>query len=313
MSLINSLFNLLRFNRKNWKAVLLCIFAATVFWFFNALNKSYSTNIKFPITFDYNQENYIAVRPLPNELNINVSGIGWNLFRRSLGLKVPPLVIPLERPSETKKIVGSTLPPLFSNQVDGYQINFVLTDTLYVALEPKSRRKVALKIDVPSILLKKGYIISSDPLIDPDTIEIEGPWKLLTGMVDPVYLKLSQRNIDEDFKDDVEVSFLNSELISRNPPTVQVRFKVEKLIQVNDSVRLELVNMPRGAWPAIGNSVPCIFGIPESLMGSYRKEEVKAVVDLKGFVKGKRKFYPIVEGLPPFSKVLKADSVIVKF
>jgi hypothetical protein len=312
MSLINSLFNLLRFNRKNWKAVILCIFAATVFWFFNALNKNYSTNIDFPIVFDYNHENYIPLGSLPQKVTINVTGIGWSLFRRSVGIKNTPLTIPLERPSETRKIVGSTLPALFSNQVDGYQINFVLTDTLRLVLEPKTRRRVTLELDVPSILIRKGYGIVSKPVIQPDTIEIEGPWRLLNEMDSPVELKLPQRNIDEDFKEDVEVSFLNQELINRNPPTVQVSFKVEKLIQVKDSVRLELVNLPKGSWPAIGNSVPCIFAIPESKADNYDVTKVKAVIDLKDFQKGSQKFYPTIVGLPEYSNVLKADSVIVK-
>lgn len=312
MSLINSLFNLLRFNRKNWKAVILCLFAATVFWFFNALNKNYSTNIDFPIVFDYNQENYIPVGNLPEKVTINVSGIGWNLFRRSIGIKNTPLVIPLERPSETRKIVGSTLPALFSNQVDGYQINFVLTDTLRLTLEPKTRRRVTLHLDLPSILIRRGYAIVSKPVIQPDTIEIEGPLRLLSQMNTPVELKLTQRNIDDDFREDVEVTFLNQELIRRNPPTVQVSFKVEKLIQVKDSVRLELVNMPKGTWPAIGNSVPCVFAIPESTLNAYASDNVKAVIDLKEFEKGEAKFYPSIVGLPQYAHVVKADSVIVK-
>src|SRR6187431_968935 len=117
MSFLRSIFNLLRFNRKNWKAVVLCVFAATIFWFFNALNKNYTTNITFPLAFDYNSENYVAIRPLPEAVRINVTGMGWDLFRRSLGLKIPPLVIPLERPSQINRIVGSTLPALFANQL----------------------------------------------------------------------------------------------------------------------------------------------------------------------------------------------------
>lgn len=313
MSVINSIFNLLRFNRKNWKAVLLCIFAATIFWIFNALNKSYSTNISFPVSFDYNQENYIPVRKLPSEVAINVTGIGWNLFRRSLGIRVTPLVIPLERPSETKKIVGSTLPALFSNQLDGYQINFVLTDTLRIALEPRSRKRVGLKVHLPSILLKKGYAITSEPEVTPDSISIEGPWRLLEELDEPVFIKPTERNIDEDFNSDVEVVFVNNELVKRDPPTVQVKFKVEKLIQVKDSVMLQLINVPHGALPAIGTLVPCAFAIPESAMETFNPRDVRAVVDLKGLQKGSRKFYPTFEGLPKYSKVLSADSVIVKF
>src|SRR6478609_9977380 len=121
--------------------------AATVFWFFNALNKNYSTNISFPLAFEYNQENYVPVTQLPSTVRLNVSGLGWDLLRKSSGLKVPPLTIPLERPTEIRKIVGSTLPALLSTQLEGFQINFVLTDTLRVDIDEKVKKKFGVTID----------------------------------------------------------------------------------------------------------------------------------------------------------------------
>ncbi len=209
MRFIQSIFNLLRFNRRNWKAVALCIFAATVFWFFNALNKNYTTNINLPLAFDYDHENYIPVRPLPEIVRFNVTGVGWNLFRRSAGLKVLPLVVPLPQPGEVKKIVGSTLPGLIANQPEGFAINFVLTDTLHVAIEPKASRWISLRVDSPSIIFRKGYGLASDIKIVPDSVFIEGPLNLIKSLSEPVYLKLSERNIDENFSEDIEVKFLN--------------------------------------------------------------------------------------------------------
>jgi len=156
MSFFNSIFSILRFNKKNWKAVVLCIFTATVFWFFNALNKDYTTTISFPLAFDFDRDRFIAVKPLPQDVRINVTGIGWNLLRRSSRLKVPPLIIPLERPVDVKKIVGSTLPVFFANQLADFQINFVITDTLRLAIEPKGVRKVVLSLNDPTSLFGKG-------------------------------------------------------------------------------------------------------------------------------------------------------------
>ena len=107
MSVLSTILDIFRFNRRNWKVVVLCILAATIFWLFNALNKTYTTNITFPLEFDYDKETFVAVQPLPSNVRINVKGIGWDLFRRSAGLKVPALSIPLERPSEIKKIVAT--------------------------------------------------------------------------------------------------------------------------------------------------------------------------------------------------------------
>jgi hypothetical protein len=314
MSVINSIFNLLRFNQKNWKAVVLCIFAATVFWFFNALNKNYTTNISFPLTFDYHTENYVAVRPLPEEIRINVTGIGWDLFRRSLGVKVPALVIPLERPSEIDKIVGSTLPALFANQLERIQINFVLTDTLHIALEPKATRWVSLKLDSPSILFRKGYAMVSEATISPDSVYIEGPWPLIKSLSEPVYLKLVERNIDHNFQEDVEIKFLNDELISRTPGRVNVSFSVDPMIDVQDSIQLHLTHVPVAARPAIGNQkVFGVFSVAKSHRDAFHADSIRAVVSLKNFSRGRKKVLPEFSGLPPYTQVLHVDSVLIKF
>ncbi len=314
MSFIQSIFNLLRFHRRNWKAVALCIFAATVFWFFNALNKSYTTNINLPLVFDYDQENYIAVRPLPEAVRFNVTGVGWNLFRRSAGLKMPPLVVPLPQPSEVKKIVGSTLPALVLNQPEGFAINFVLTDTLHVAIEPKSSKWINLQVDTPTLLFRDGYGLISEVLISPDSVFIEGPLKLINSLPKKVDLKLDIRSIDEDFSEDVEVKFLNDELIKRNPPTVSVSFQVDRYVEYEDSVKLEIINPPRNAWPVIGGKkLAFSAAVPESFQKSFSVDSLRALVDLKHITKGERKILPTIEGLPPYSRVVKLDSISVKF
>ncbi|MBL0741577.1 hypothetical protein [Chryseolinea lacunae] len=314
MSFFKSIFNILRFNRKNWNAILLCIFAAMVFWFFNALNKNYTTNINFPLAFDYDHENFVPVRPLPRQVRINVSGIGWNLFRRSAGLKVPALVIPLDRPADVKKIVGSALPALFSTQLEEFQINFVITDTLHLAIEPKATRWVKLRLDSPSILFRGGFAMTSPVSIVPDSVFIEGPQKLIRSLGDPVYLKLQERNLDENFHDDVEVKFLNDELIKRDPPTVSVTFSVDQLMEVTDSVSLKVINAPKRAWAFIERKkIPCIVAVPQKEVKAFNLDSVKAVIDLKNFARGEQRILPYLTGLPPYSRVVGLDSVYVKF
>jgi hypothetical protein len=314
MSVINSIFNFLRFNKRNWKAVVLCVFAATVFWFFNALNKSYTANITFPLAFEYRQEGYIPVHPLPDKIRINVTGIGWNLFRRSVGLKVPPLIIPLERPTEIKKIVGGALPALFANQLDGFQINFVLTDTLYLAIEPRSTRWMTLKLDSPSILFREGYGISGPPTVRPDSVFIEGPLGLIRNLSEPHFVKLTERNIDENFNDEVEIKFLNDELVRRNPSVVAVKFEVDRLIIRRDSILVELKHLPNNVHPMIESAtVVCEFAIPERYISQYRADSVKAVIDFTHIRRGVTKFLPKISGLPQYTKIIRNDSIRLKF
>jgi hypothetical protein len=312
MRLFNSILNIFRFNRRNWRAVVLCIFAATIFWFFNALNKSYTTNINFPLSFEYDRDNFVPVRNLPAQVRLNVTGNGWDLFKRSTGVKIVPLEIPLERPSDVKKIVGTSLQPFFSSQVDGMELNFVLTDTLYVDLEPKATKWIRLTMDSIQFNLKKGYGLISEVSIKPDSIRVEGPRPVINRIKEPFKLRLRQRNIDENFSEDVEIDLPQSEVIKRNPPTVKVKFDVDRMINLIDSVKLAAENVPPTISYIEDTWVPVTFEVPEGTNMEEMLKGVNAVMDLRNFKRGAATILPKVKGLPPFTRVVKIDSVNIK-
>lgn len=292
---------------------MLCIFTATVFWFFNALNKDYTTTLNFPLAFDFDRDRFIPVKPLPQDVRINVTGIGWNLFRRSTRVKVPPLVIPVDRPTEVKKIVGSTLPVFFANQLGDFQINFVVTDTLHLTIEPKISRRLSLKIYDPASVVADGYALISPILITPDSIFVEGPEISVRRLGEPVMLKIAQQNIDGNFNESVVVDFLDGGLIKSAPPAVEVSFQVDKLVEMSDSVSLELINVPEHVWPYMENKrMPIRIAVPKSMLNFYSTDSVKAVVDLVDFTRGTRRVLPALKGLPPYTQIIKVDSVFVK-
>ena len=314
MGFITSIFDFLRFNKKNWKAVVLCLFAATVFWFFNALNKNYSANINFPLDFDYDQEHYVPVKSLPTSVRMNVSGLGWDLFRKSSGLKVPPLIIPLEKPTEVNKIVGSTLPALFSTQLEGLQINFVLADTLSIEIDEKARRKFNVKVDSVWQYLHRDFGIINEIKLVPDTVWVEGPKKILNELPETITLALPHDNIDNDFIGEVEIVFSNDHLFKRNPPVVEISFDVEKLMEINDRVRLKIINsLPRLRAAFNVQEVNCTFRLPVSMVDKILADSLEAVIDLKGVLSGNHKIVPEIIGLPKQARLIKVDTVLVNF
>lgn len=312
MRLLTPILNILRFNRRNWRAVVLCIFAATIFWFFNALNKTYTTNINYPLAFDYDEVSYVPVHSLPEQVRINVTGNGWDLFKRSTGVKIAPLEIPLDRPEEVKKIVGNDLQKFFANQAEGFQINFVLTDTLFLDLEPKVGRWVTLAMDSLQLNLKRGYGLTSAISIQPDSVFLEGPKRLIDRFKEPVRLKLRQRNIDEDFAEDVELDIPSSDVIRRNPPTVAVMFNVERMVQVRDTIPITVENIPPTVSIVESRYIPVTIAVPETRVEQFTFDSAHAVLDLRNFRRGEAKILPRVEGLPPFTQVIKIDTVRIR-
>lgn len=312
MALIQSILSFLRFNNKNWKVILLCIFAAAIFWIFNSLNKNYSASIDFPLAFDYDQESYVAVKSLPDEIKLNVTGLGWDLFRKSAGLKVPPLRIPLENPSEVKKIVGATLPALFSGQMEGLQINFVITDTLHLQIDPKVRKRIKIKIDSVGQYVRAGYGISGPIVITPDTVWLEGPQSLVTVVPDNFLVKPDANNLDESFDESVAVN-VSSSLIQVNPPTVQVSIPVSKLVQMSDSASLTIINIPRGLKTVAEiDKIHFRYEIPADLQNS-QVGQVEAELDLEGLQRGSHKLVPRLLNLPSFVRNVAVDTLYISY
>lgn len=314
MSVIGSIFNVLRFNKKNWKAVVLCLMAATVFWFFNALNKTYTTILAFPVEFQYDQENFIPVENLPQEVKMNVTGMGWSLLRRSAGVKVPALFMPLERPTDVKKLVGSSLPIVFASQLADLQINFVATDTLHIDIEPIDGRWLKLTMPDLSKNIRSGYGMASNVTLTPDSVFVQGPRRIVRELANPYPVVYDRINIDDNQEGTALVQFRHQQLVGE-PQQVSISFSVDKLVELKDSTKVEFINIPARVRPAISiKQIHYTLLLPESSMHtSYTKESITAILDFKQTQTGKSRIAPTITGIPPFSKIIRVDTVEVSY
>jgi hypothetical protein len=312
VNLFRVIVNLFRFNRTNWKAVALCFLAASVFWLFNAFNKNYATNIRFPLQFEFDRSKYIQARPLPRDIYLNVSGIGWDLVRKSLGVKLPVIIIPLERPVDIRKIVGSTMPPLLAGQIGNLRINHVVTDTLYLLIEPKDSGRFKLVVDPRKISFREGYGRISPIVVLPDSARLDGPKSMLNNLADSILLDLPERKISGNFREQIEIVVPN-ESIKRNPPVVEVIFEVGEIVEVKKKIKFDLINTGTANLSQDTDSILCLIQIPKNKIQDFQQiPGVRATIDLKGIKKGDHKILPVIIGLPTYAQLLEADSLQLK-
>lgn len=293
---------------------MLCLLAATVFWFFNALNKTYTTQLTFPVEFQYDQDNFMPVSDLPTQVKMNVTGMGWTLLRRSAGVKVPALLFPLERPTEVKKVIGSTLPVLFASQLGDLQINFVATDTLRLDIEPIDGRWLTLTHADLTSNFKKGFGLASNVTVTPDSVFVQGPRRMVEAMPEPYPIQLTTGGIDEPVE--AQVMVLSSDVpLSVEPAQVQVSFRVEELVEFRDSVKLEITNIPNRLRPVIDlREIHYTLQLPVSVWHStYSRNAVRAILDLKKNNGSKSKMAPQITGIPPLARIVRVDTVQVSY
>lgn len=303
MGLLKAIVKVFHFNRTNWKALFLCLLAAVVFWLFNALNKTYSTNIRFPLTFDYDQQRFMPAEALPTHVTLSVSGLGWDLSRKHFGLKVPELVVPLDRPLEVRKIIGAQLAPVLEGQLGALEIKSVVTDTLFIHLDVAVTRPLAVQAELSAVRFREGFGRIGAVTVEPDSIAVEGPKSIIEKL--PAVLLVTPRasRVDELVRQDVEVGIPDNDFIKRSPPMVSVSFPVGRVRQVEVRVPLTIEGSRK------------MRGIPDSVAVRVEMEANASLRNLRETIQARATLgnsvwvTPQITGVPDWARLLQIDSV----
>lgn len=210
--------------------VALCFLAATMFWFLNALNKEYTTRISYPIDFQYDKENLVSTQPLPSKITINVTGYGWTLLRKTLGIDAKPIVYQFENPLKTAFLTGASLLPSVTEQLKEAHINYVEDDTITVGFDTKAVKKVALQVDSTQIELRENYFLTSRVRLVPDTIDFEGPAKLIKKLPDVLIINVPGKDIDDNFEDEIPINYTQDPLIRLSSAVTSINFEVGEFV-----------------------------------------------------------------------------------
>ncbi len=253
--------------------VVLSVVAATIFWLFNALNKEYNTTVNYPISWQFDNQTYMVVEELPDKIRINVTGLGWNLLRASLGLKVKPVTVLLTNPLTSRKISGVSLTNKISDQLDELRLNYILNDTLHLYIDRRATRNFAVYVDSAHISLEPGYRIVSPIRCSVDVVEVEGPESMLMAIPsDTFLLKVPQEEISSNYDEELEFILPRPELYVFTPPAARVQFEVAEFVEDKRQINIVAQGFPDKNAPLLKDSTCTV----EYLVRRDRQEEVVA-------------------------------------
>lgn len=220
--------------------------AASTFWLLNALNKSYSTQITYPVEFVYNKDRLIPIKPLPEEATINVTGKGWKLLRKSLRFELQPAQIYIQSLPSNNYLLGSALRPALLNALDGLELNFVVTDTLFFNFNRKSTKTVALELDPKQRVAENRFAMVGQANIQPDSVTFTGPTSLLDSIPDPFILHLPNQLFSAPASVEVPIEYDNKSLVKSDVGAAVVAVNIKPLMQEERQAIPEIVNVPWG-------------------------------------------------------------------
>ncbi|ADB42285.1 hypothetical protein [Spirosoma linguale] len=211
---------------------LLCIGAAALFWFLNALNKpGYTLTVEYPIRFVYDDSLFIPTSPLPHTVQVNVSSDGWGLLRHSwLPFRIEPVDYLIKDPLRATAINTSSLAAALAEQVKKLHVNYVVADTLALNFDRHISKTVRLLPDSLHMDMAPRFMVSSVINMTPRSIQIDGPAKLVKGLPDTIWVRIPRKRISDNYDEELPLNQLRHPLLHTSANRVAVSFEVGELL-----------------------------------------------------------------------------------
>ena len=218
------------------KILLYCFVVGFFIWLFNELNNRSDATILYPINFQYEDSDKLFVVDAPPKfIDISINGTGWNLLRNLLKLNIKSAEYNINKPTQTKFILSSSLFPNISQSLEGVNLNYVVTDSILFNIELKSNRNLKILVDTSDISFRDNFERVGDILTSHNEIKVEGPQSIIKSLDDEYIIKIEDQNIDSDYDEEIRIEDLNKFLTS-NPDKINLSFKVAEFM--NEEVSL---------------------------------------------------------------------------
>jgi hypothetical protein len=240
-----------KFNQKII-TFLFFLVLASLFWLLNALDRSYSTNITFPIKYIHHKPDKELVGNIPSEISLNVTGHGYALLRNMFTAVQHPIVLrvmslnfnEIRGDSSRYYLLTKGLKELIQMQL-GLEItlNYMDPDTLYYKFSPVVRKKVPVLADV-QFDFEKQFMQANAISIKPDSIIISGPEAIVDTVSDVKTHFQSFSKIDKSFSVEMKLVPIEKVYLVRNNVTITV--PVEKYTESFIEVPIKAINLPDG-------------------------------------------------------------------
>ncbi len=278
----------LRFKRPdNLKVVAYCIITAATFWFFSALNKEYDASVKYPVEWNFNRDEFIIIEELPEYIQINVSGLGWNLLRANSGVGLEALNLNLTEPTANHSLPGSYFASQVAEALDELQLNYIIEDSLIFVIDNRVTQSFPIYIDSAKIVLEEGYRIVSPIKFDTDLVEIEGPGKIINSMPkDTFWVQVIETNVDANFDNEIPIEVEYPDLMQLSPQTVKVVFEVAKFIEEEVELPIQYINTENLQNLFVKDSLVTVhYTIQEDLKDLAVLDSLSIIADFKAINK----------------------------
>lgn len=295
------------FLQKDVVVFIIFIIISTFVWLFNALRDDFTHEYNLTVKLTNVPDDMILLSSTSQKLNVKIEGIGYSLIRQAISNKMTPISYDVSKLSVTKDkqhylLASDQYGKILSQLLIGVNLLNISPDTMFIQLEPKTFKKLAVRFD-GELNFQKQYTLADDLKFEPDSIIVSGYHEIVDTM-QYVYTTFQRffdvadtinKIVSVEKEKSVEYSFDKVNLIA------PVELFTEKSIVIpienkdlNDSIRIKLFppdikvvfRIGMSKFDQISESDFVATVDNQSLLNSDRPKRLKVKVDYENpFIK----------------------------
>ena len=265
--------------------VVLCIAAATTFWVLNALNKdNYSTIVDYPVQWEFDRKNFVPVKPLPQSIQIQISGNGWDLLRKYFNISTNAYPILIGSPSEKNYLLTSDLKRGLGEFITPTLLENVLGDTIPFQIDRIVTKTLIPELDSAGYSLDKNIALEGKVSFNPDKLEVTGPSSILESYQGKFPVVLNAKKIAKNYSGKVSLELEEdlATLVQLKQTEIQVSFSIVTYLEGNKRLKIKKLNFPANVKLANEELIPVLsYLIQEADLAKLKDLEFEAVLDYR--------------------------------
>lgn len=230
----------LQSNRAIWT---LCLVLALVFWLITKLSYTYQDVVIVQLEYKIPEDRVLTFQPV-NQLEVMVSGTGWELLRLAFSRQHPILTIPVAA-NEARMITTSSWASKVSDVLAQVQTLNIQPETIRLKTEISAQKTVPIILD-QQVRLAPMHQLVDTLFIEPNTVEITGPASVVREIKQwKTTVFLPKEPIDDNIN--VQLGLVNAPNdanLTFSVEHVHCKAEVEELTEKSLSIPVEIINAP---------------------------------------------------------------------
>ncbi len=211
----------------------ICLLISTLFWILLAFNSPYSTRIRVPVTYINMPESRIMMDKLPKELDVQVSGSGYQLLSYILQPELATVYldgrsIGMSPASKAGEAFLTTYPGIdfFNREHGDIKALNILPDTIHFSFFHSGYKKVPVHLN-KYLNFERQFSLSDSIQLSPDSITLNGPIEILDSIHRIETEALVLNNLNKPGTYNIRIKKPNEKL-SYAPLEIGVHLNVDK-------------------------------------------------------------------------------------